>query len=223
MNRQEFLRQLESLLYAIPANERADALAYYNDYFDEAGIENEQSVIQELGSPQKVAQSIIEDFRSSGYEQTYENTTGQYSQNSSKNQNTYSNKKEKKLKTWQIILLIVLAIIGSPIWMGLAIGLFGVVIGILTSIFATIVSLFGSGLGLMFGGIIVAGVGVLGVMVRPLEGVTSMGVGLILTAIGILLLLLSVLITFAWLPKLVKAIISWIKGLFHRNEGGNEI
>lgn len=223
MNRQEFLRQLESLLYAIPANERADALAYYNDYFDEAGTENEQNVIQELGSPQKVAQSIIENLRNSGYEHVYENANGQYSQNSSKNQNTYSNKKEKKLKTWQIILLIVLAIIGSPIWMGLAIGLFGVVIGILTSIFATIVSLFGSGLGLMFGGIIVAGVGVLGVMVRPLEGVTSMGVGLILTAIGILLLLLSVLITFAWLPKLVKSIISWIKGLFHRNEGGNEI
>lgn len=220
MNRQEFLRQLESLLYAIPANERADALAYYNDYFDEAGIENEQNVIQELGSPQKVAQSIIEDFRSSGYEQTYENTTGQYSQNTYQN---YHHVEKKKLKTWQIVLLIVLAIIGSPIWIGLATGLFGVVIGIIASVFATIVSLFGSGLGLMFGGIIVAGVGVLGVMVRPLEGVTSMGVGLILTAIGILLLLLSVLITFAWLPKLVKAIISWIKGLFHRNEGGNEI
>ena len=96
MNRQEFLRQLESLLYAIPANERADALAYYNDYFDEAGIENEQSVIQELGSPQKVAQSIIEDFRSSGYEQTYENTTGQYSQNTYQN---YHHTEKKKLKT----------------------------------------------------------------------------------------------------------------------------
>lgn len=220
MNRQEFLRQLESLLYAIPANERADALAYYNDYFDEAGIENEQNVIQELGSPQKVAQSIIENFRSSGYEQTYENTTGQYSQNTYQN---YHHTEKKKLKTWQIVLLIVLAIIGSPIWIGLATGLFGVVIGIIASVFATIVSLFGSGLGLMFGGIIVAGVGVLGVMVRPLEGVTSMGVGLILTAIGILLLLLSGLITFAWLPKLVKIIVKWIKGLFHRNEGGNEI
>lgn len=220
MNRQEFLRQLESLLYAIPANERADALAYYNDYFDEAGIENEQNVIQELGSPQKVAQSIIENFRSSGYEQTYENTTGQYSQNTYQN---YHHTEKKKLKTWQIVLLIVLAIIGSPIWIGLATGLFGVVIGIIASVFAIIVSLFGSGLGLMFGGIIVAGVGVLGVMVRPLEGVTSMGVGLILTAIGILLLLLSVLITFAWLPKLVKIIVKWVKGLFHRNEGGNEI
>ena len=132
MNRQEFLRQLESLLYAIPANERADALAYYNDYFDEAGTENEQNVIQELGSPQKVAQSIIENLRNSGYEHVYENANGQYSQNSSKNQNTYSNKKEKKLKTWQIILLIVLAIIGSPTSCFATIALYSSHIGVST-------------------------------------------------------------------------------------------
>ena len=35
----------------IPESERADALAYYNDYFEEAGVENEYQVIQELGSP----------------------------------------------------------------------------------------------------------------------------------------------------------------------------
>lgn len=222
MNRQEFLRQLESLLYAIPANERADALAYYNDYFDEAGIENEQNVIQELGSPQKVAQSIIENFRNSGYEQTFENTTGQYSQNTYQNQ-SYHHVEKKKLKTWQIVLLIFLAIIGAPLWIGLATGLFGVLVGIIASVFAVIVSLYGSGLGLLLGGIVVAVVGALSVVVSPLEGITSIGVGLILTAIGILLTLLAVLITFAWLPKLVKAIVKWVKGLFHRNEGGNEI
>lgn len=220
MNRQEFLRQLESLLYSIPANERADALAYYNDYFDEAGVENEQNVIQELGSPQKVAQSIIENFRNSGYEQPYENTTGKYSQNAYQN---YQHTEKKKLKTWQIVLLVILAIVGSPIWIGLAMGLFGALIGIIAGVFAAIVSLFGSGLGLVLGGIAVAVVGGLGVMVRPLESVTCMGVGLLLTAIGILLTLLAVLITFAWLPKLIKIIVKWVKGLFHRNEGGNEI
>ena len=48
MNRQEFLRRLEYLLRGIPENERVDALAYYNDYFDEAGEENEYQVIFEL-------------------------------------------------------------------------------------------------------------------------------------------------------------------------------
>ena len=48
MNRQEFFRRLEYLLRGIPESDKMDALAYYNDYFDDAGRENEQQVIQEL-------------------------------------------------------------------------------------------------------------------------------------------------------------------------------
>ena len=51
MNREEFLSQLERLLYDIPAQEREEALEYYNGYFDDAGKEKEAEVIQELGSP----------------------------------------------------------------------------------------------------------------------------------------------------------------------------
>ena len=41
MNREEFLSQLERLLYDIPAQEREEALEYYNGYFDDAGNEKE--------------------------------------------------------------------------------------------------------------------------------------------------------------------------------------
>ena len=58
MNREEFLSQLERLLYDIPAQEREEALEYYNGYFDDAGKEKEAEVIQELGSPGKVAAII---------------------------------------------------------------------------------------------------------------------------------------------------------------------
>ena len=40
MNRLEFMHQLENLLWDIPENDRLDAIAYYNDYFVEAGSEN---------------------------------------------------------------------------------------------------------------------------------------------------------------------------------------
>lgn len=222
MNRQEFLRQLESLLYSIPANERADALAYYNDYFDEAGIENEQNVIQELGSPQKVAQSIIEDLRNQGYEQSYGSGTRQYSQNSYHAQSVHHVEK-KIIKTWQVVLLIILAIVGSPIWIGLAAGVFGVLIGLLGSLFGILIGLAGSAVGLVIGGVGITVIGLLSIVKNPLECLTCMGVGLLLTAVGVLLTLLFVLITFTWLPKLVKAIVSWIKGMFHRTKGGNEI
>lgn len=58
MNRVEFMGQLERLLYNLPDEERQDALAYYNDYFDEAGNEHEPEVLRELGSPGRVAAMI---------------------------------------------------------------------------------------------------------------------------------------------------------------------
>lgn len=226
MNRQEFLKQLESLLKNIPANEREDALAYYNDYFDEAGIENEQNVIQELGSPQKVAQSIIGDVGNSRYGESEENYGyGDSVKNNTQSsyQNQYQDVEKKKFKTWQIVLIALLLVITFPVWIGLVAGLFGTVIGLLGGLFGMLVGLAGSALGFVIGGFAVSVLGVLGIISNPLEGVTCLGIGLILAAVGILFALLFILITFKWLPKLFKAIVGWIKGLFHRNEGGNEI
>ena len=42
MSRWEFMRQLEELLLDISPSEREEALQYYNDYFNDAGKENEQ-------------------------------------------------------------------------------------------------------------------------------------------------------------------------------------
>ncbi len=67
MNRSEFMSQLERLLMDIPESDRQDAIAYYNDYFDEAGKENEARVIQELGSPGRVAAMMKADLKGNGY------------------------------------------------------------------------------------------------------------------------------------------------------------
>lgn len=58
MNRSEFMFQLAQLIADLSFDERQEALKYYNDYFDEAGAENEAAVIEELVSPEKVAASI---------------------------------------------------------------------------------------------------------------------------------------------------------------------
>ena len=62
MNRTEYMRQLESLLQNISATEREEALQYYNEYFNDAGPENEQNVIEALGNPAKVAENIKKDI-----------------------------------------------------------------------------------------------------------------------------------------------------------------
>ena len=60
MTRQEYMQQLAALLAAMPEAERQDALDYYEEYFDAAGPEKEAQTIQELGSPQNVAEKIWE-------------------------------------------------------------------------------------------------------------------------------------------------------------------
>lgn len=72
MNRLEFMRRLAELLEDLPAQERSDALRFYNGYFYDAGEENEQQVIESLGSPEAVAEAIrrevAEDIGRSGPE-----------------------------------------------------------------------------------------------------------------------------------------------------------
>ena len=58
MTKQEFLQRLNRLLADVTPEEREEALRYYEEYFDEAGPEQEQAVLAELGSPEKVAAII---------------------------------------------------------------------------------------------------------------------------------------------------------------------
>ena len=62
MSREEFMTALKAQLMDISAEEREEALQYYEDYFDDAGRENEAEVIRELGSPQRVAENIQNGF-----------------------------------------------------------------------------------------------------------------------------------------------------------------
>ena len=54
--------QLRTKLKRLPQSDAEDAIAYYQGYFDDAGPENEQEVIEELGSPSEVAGKIIREF-----------------------------------------------------------------------------------------------------------------------------------------------------------------
>lgn len=112
MNRIEFMETLSRLLMDIPEEDRIDALKYYNDYFDDAGSENEQKVIEELESPEKVAMKIkadredTEDSKATGTEKaTGENAaySGTKEQNDRENayqyyqEDTYREEKDNKI------------------------------------------------------------------------------------------------------------------------------
>lgn len=58
MNKKLFLDELHRLLSDLPLEERNQAIKYYEDYFEDAGPENEQAILKELGSPQELANQI---------------------------------------------------------------------------------------------------------------------------------------------------------------------
>lgn len=60
MKKYAYLARLEELLAALPAQERQDALNYYEEYFDAAGNDQEEKTAEELGDPEEVARKILE-------------------------------------------------------------------------------------------------------------------------------------------------------------------
>jgi len=63
VSRKEFMEELQILLGELPAEEREEALRYYESYFEEAGVDQEQVVLDELGSAGRIAAQILRDYR----------------------------------------------------------------------------------------------------------------------------------------------------------------
>lgn len=59
MNREEYLVRLKAGLSRLPKKEAENVFAYYTEYFEEAGEEYEQAVIEELGDPKEVAGKVL--------------------------------------------------------------------------------------------------------------------------------------------------------------------
>ncbi len=70
MNHMEFLTELERLLSGMPEEERQAAVQYYADYLADAGVENEAEALRELGSPEKVAETIKADYYGTEFDET---------------------------------------------------------------------------------------------------------------------------------------------------------
>lgn len=59
MTRAEYLAELDSHLITLPKEERDMAVSFYEEYFEDAGPEQEQAVMEELGKPYHLARTII--------------------------------------------------------------------------------------------------------------------------------------------------------------------
>lgn len=59
MTKVDYLAKLDKYLRKLPKEDYQEAMDYFSEYFEEAGLENEAQVITELGTPKEAARDII--------------------------------------------------------------------------------------------------------------------------------------------------------------------
>lgn len=216
MNKQEFIYQLENLLQNIPEQERIEAIQYYNDYFEDAGEENEQEVLEALGTPFKVAENIKHDLYQNRFVEGMETekvaSGKELVQYQTPNQNTeYSQTATKStgLSAGIIVLIIVLCILASPLLLVLLCVAATILIAVFSVWLVLVASFSVVSVVLLAVGLVVAIVGIMGIVTNPLAGIGILGGGFLVMAVGLCFLMLVVLIVGKLTPGIFKGI-GWI-------------
>lgn len=274
MSRREFMEELKKLLSGISDEERDEALQYYEDYFEEAGSGNEELVIQELGSPQKVAAMIKADLeegseksgeftewgytderfeeketpatkeqaasetetdaeeeshrrgysygtgkKSQGYSYGGNETGKGYTYNGNGTEGSGSGKKAPwTSRTLKIVLVILIIIAVLP-------GVFPVLISILAVVAALIfaAALFFAVLVIASAVLALAGICVMiggGVSLTAdfPAAVMTMGIGILLFVVGIILTAASVKLCLVMYPAIYRAVVNICRRIVHRKK-----
>ena len=187
MNRYDFINELKNKLRKLPYDEITEAINYYEGYFDDAGAENEQAVLAELGTPSAVASQIIADFAVKS-----------------------ADTEKPGNKNWRTTWLVILALFASPIAIPIAIAVGAVALSLVVALSAVIFSFFAAGFGVTVGGIASVLAGLLVVFQSIPTTLLFLGMGLILLGIGTAIGIGTVALSkkcFNWLTKSVGGFI----------------
>ncbi len=234
MNRIEFMNELEFLLQDITEEEKQEALQYYNDYFDEAGSDNEAALIGELESPAKVA-AIIKDglgeeamhsgeFSETGYaderfsrkqeidRRTYLKESGYSYQNFREQRRTGQHSHDADSEPYEAYnradqsRSTSAKVLLIVLICLLAIPVGSVLIAIGAAMIGMIFGLGGALVALLVAGVALIGSGIGVMFSMPSAGLAISGAGLILAALGLALVVLVVWLVAEALPALGRAL-----------------
>lgn len=276
MSRREFMEELKKLLSGISNEERDEALKYYEDYFEEAGSGNEEQVIQELGSPQKVAAMIKADleegseksgeFTEWGYtderfeeketpatkeqaDSETEDKTGAreeshsrgYSYGGSENSRGYSyggnetgkgythkgngtdvsgsgEKAPWTSRTLKIVLTMLIIIAAFPGLLPVLISILAVVAVLILAAASSFAVLVIASAALALAGICVTVIGSVSLIADFPTAMMTMGIGILLFVIGIILTAASVKLCLVMYPAMYRAVVNICRRIVHRKK-----
>jgi len=120
MNKQEFVTELKSKLGGLPTQDVEERIDFYLEMIDDR-IEDgctEEEAIEEIGSVDEIAAQVIADIPLTRIAKE-------------------RIKPKKRISAWEIVLLV----LGSPIWLSLAVAAFVVILAIYVSIWSVVAAL----------------------------------------------------------------------------------
>lgn len=195
MTRTEYLRELERYLKKLPRADYEEAMAYFEEYFDEAGEENAQQVMEDLGTPKEAANDLIKNLL---------------------NNSATSPIKPRQRKFSEKAIIAILALLSAPVTIPFVFA----ILGTLFAMIVTIIALLFAGLVLSLTGFILGAVFLVDAFHFLSYGSAFlMGLGGALAAIGgsILLFIIIIALTKIFF-QLIIALVKWIIRKVHRHE-----
>lgn len=185
MNRSEFIQILRKELSKLPQEEIDAAVEYYEEYFEEAGPDRDAEVIQEFGSPKKIAAQIKTEYAARKLDEEGASTA-----------------KKGVSAIWLVILGICSAPISLPVvivLVALAICGFAIALSVVVSVFAAVIGAVAAALGML----------VIGVLALPVAFSTALlfiGGGILVLAVFAAIGVLAVIAIRKAVSAIVKAI-----------------
>ena len=181
MGKKEYLAELRGRLKALPENERQDAVGYYEGYLDDAG-KGAKKAMEELGTPSEVAAKILAEFSMK------EKSTG--------------TKKERQ--NFKITLCVILGVFAAPVALPVAIAVAAVAFALLVTLVALVVAFGASGAAMIVAGIVYLPLTIIISMQSAATGIATLGAGLIVLGLGMLLTRGTVVLArlgYGWIAK----------------------
>ena len=186
MNKDQYLDGLKNGLRNIPTEEVNNIMEYYKEYFEDAGIENEQTVIAELGKPELVASKICADYVIKDIESHNE---------------PIKNVAQVK-KGLSDIWIMILAICAFPIWFPLVIAVAAVVFSLVIAVFSIVFAFVVASIAIVGSGIFALIVGICVLFIHMPTGLATLGTACVAIGFGFLFLVATV-----WMGNLFKNLI----------------
>ena len=209
MNAYEYLQALRAALAVLPDDEIDSAMRYYEDYFLDAGDENAAQVIEQLGPPEQVAEAILRDYTGVARRrpERFEEEKAQTVDGVPLGRDGKPLTRKKGINPWMLACIVLLALIFGPIAVAVIGAIIVAVVGLIVGVAACVVAvpaatLIGGGALVLFSFLLWA---------TPASALATLGAGLTVGAVGLLLVLLVIKLCILFVPPIIRGLVALIR------------